>query len=304
MELRVKDIGSGIQMIEAEGEMDLYNSHKLKDIMNDLWNKNVQSIILDLEKLTYLDSSGVGVLIYVYTTIQKRKFDLWITNVSGSVKKVIELTKLNNFLPIAESNEAALEALRRHAGPGTEQESSVSKDQTKREDGIPQILVDSASPLFRKNNMYHKELSIDYSKIRYLSNIIAQKAPPEIREFNLLEQQICEIIKNAVKHGNRMDPAKKIKIWFSFSKNHAHLIVEDEGVGFQKLEEWNRFYRKKVECFRNHNFDEITKYLSFRTENSDDSDGGNALFAAVEYWNEGVVFNEKRNAVAVKKYFN
>ncbi len=36
---------------------------------------------------------------------------------------------------------------------------------------------------------------------------------------------------------------------------------------------------------------------------SDEHDGGSALFAAVEFWNGGVVFNAKRNCMAVLKTF-
>ena len=43
--------------------------------------------------------------------------------------------------------------------------------------------------------------------------------------------------------------------------------------------------------------------MSYRTENSDDNDGGNAMFAAVEYWNEGVVFSKRGNIVAAGKKF-
>ena len=48
---------------------------------------------------------------------------------------------------------------------------------------------------------------------------------------------------------------------------------------------------------------ELSNYVSFRTKESDSQDGGNALFAALEYWNGGFVYNGKRNAVAMlKKY--
>ena len=49
--------------------------------------------------------------------------------------------------------------------------------------------------------------------------------PTEIRELNLLEQQISEVIKNAVKHGNRCDMNKKVTVWYSFSPAHAHLLL-------------------------------------------------------------------------------
>ncbi|MFP4363663.1 MAG: ATP-binding protein [Spirochaetia bacterium] len=151
--------------------------------------------------------------------------------------------------------------------------------------------------------MFYKEFPSDFRQIRYFTLLIVQKAPPEIKELNLLEQQISEIIKNAVKHGNKNDPSKKVKVWYSFSTNHAHLIVEDEGEGFQGLEAWNEFNRKRIECFQKQDFEELGNYVSFRTKQSDDNDGGNAMFAALEYWDGGLVFNEKKNAIAVLKTY-
>jgi hypothetical protein len=119
----------------------------------------------------------------------------------------------------------------------------------------------------------------------------------------LLEQQISEIIKNAVKHGNKNDVKKKVRIWHKFTRDMARLIVEDEGEGFKSLEKWNAFNRKRNRQVCEQNYDELGDYVSFRNDSSDESDGGNALFAAVEYWDGGLVFNEKRNAVAMKKLF-
>ncbi len=166
-----------------------------------------------------------------------------------------------------------------------------------------QIIVDDASPLFARNGKFYKEFASDFRQIRYYTLLIVQKAPPEIREINLLEQQISELIKNAIKHGNRLDADKKVRVWFSFTTEYAWLIVEDEGEGFQRLDEWNEFHRRRTECFLSRNFEDMDRYVSFRTEDSDENDGGNALFAAVEYWTEGVVFNSRRNRVAVKKVF-
>jgi ribosome biogenesis GTPase A len=168
---------------------------------------------------------------------------------------------------------------------------------------IKKIIVDENSQLFDTTGMFYKEFPSDYRQIRYFTLLIVQKAPPEIKEINLLEQQISEVIKNAVKHGNNSNPDKKIKIWYSFSDEHAHIIVQDEGAGFKELEEWNDFNEKRQKCFLEQNFEELGKYVAFTTDHSDEYDGGNALFAAVEYWDEGVVYNKKKNGVAVKKYF-
>ena len=168
---------------------------------------------------------------------------------------------------------------------------------------IKELRSDDNDPLFDGTNMLYKEFPSDFRQIRYFTLLIVQSAPIEIKEINLLEQQISEVIKNAVKHGNNCDINKKVKIWYSFSPTHAHLIVEDEGEGFQNLEKWNDFNRKRLECLHKQNFEELANFVSFRTIKSDDQDGGNALFAALEYWNGGFVYNKKRNGVAMLKKF-
>lgn len=165
------------------------------------------------------------------------------------------------------------------------------------------IEVDDNSELFDTTGMFYKEFPSDERQIRYFTLLILQKAPPEIREVNLLDQQIGELIRNAVKHGNKGDKNKKVSVWYAFTSTNARVIVQDEGEGFQNLETWKEFHRKRSEAFYNQDFDELEKYLSYRTEKSDDMDGGNALFAAVEYWNDGVVFNKKKNRIAVSKTF-
>ncbi|MBP3710760.1 MAG: ATP-binding protein [Treponema sp.] len=171
------------------------------------------------------------------------------------------------------------------------------------EQEIKELRSDENDPLFAKDNMLVKTFPSDFRQIRYFTLLIVQSAPTEIRELNLLEQQISEVIKNAVKHGNHCDINKKVTVWYSFSPTHAHIIVQDEGEGFKDLEKWNEFNRKRLECLRTQNFEELAQYVSFRTQSSDEQDGGNALFAALEYWNGGFVYNGKRNAVAMLKTF-
>lgn len=165
------------------------------------------------------------------------------------------------------------------------------------------IVSDDDHRLFSKKDLFFKKFPSDYRQVRYFALLLVQKAPPEIKEINLLEQQICELLKNAIKHGNKNRSDKQVSVWYNFSPEHAHIIVEDEGEGFQNLEEWNEFNRRRLECLHSGDFEALADYVSYRTPESDDDDGGNALFAALEYWNGGIVFNAKRNSVAVYKKF-
>ncbi len=107
MELKIRKNGENY-IIDVNGEMDLYNSYKLKELVMKMLEKKVERFIINLENVDYIDSSGIGALIYICSTIKKMSLKLVITNIHGSVKKVIELTKLMGYFPITQTIDEAL----------------------------------------------------------------------------------------------------------------------------------------------------------------------------------------------------
>jgi hypothetical protein len=150
--------------------------------------------------------------------------------------------------------------------------------------------------------MRYVEFPSDYSKIREYASFILADCPTQFREGTLLEQQVSEIIKNAVKHGNKSDPAKKVMIWYDL-RRRARFIVADEGEGFAELDEWNAFLAHRQTALFREDFDEFLRLASWRGKNSDADDGGNSLIAALEYWNGGMVYNAAKNKVGVVRWF-
>ncbi len=110
MELKIRKNGE-IYIIDVSGEMDLYNSYKLKELVMKMLEKKVERYIINLQGVDYIDSSGIGALIYICSTIKKMNLKLTITNIHGSVKKVIELTKLMGYFPISASIEEAVKQM-------------------------------------------------------------------------------------------------------------------------------------------------------------------------------------------------
>ncbi|MBR7064893.1 MAG: anti-sigma factor antagonist [Treponema sp.] len=111
MELKIRKNGD-VYIIDVNGEMDLYNSYKLKELVMKMLEKNVQYFVINLEQVDYIDSSGIGALIYICSTMKKQNLKLAIANIHGSVKKVIELTKLTGYFPIAATIDDALNMVR------------------------------------------------------------------------------------------------------------------------------------------------------------------------------------------------
>jgi len=164
------------------------------------------------------------------------------------------------------------------------------------------LIVDEYNDLFDTEGLEYTEFPSDYDKIRKFTLVITTQAPDAFKEGNLLEQQVSEIIKNAIKHGNKRDISKKVKIWYSFKKR-VRFIVEDEGAGFQNLDKWNEFFKARQDALFNNDFEKFIELANYRGPNSDDSDGGNSLIAALEYWNGGMIWNGKKNKIGVIRWF-
>jgi anti-sigma B factor antagonist len=109
MEITDFTLADRVRLVSLDGEMDLYNASDLKDRVASILQDGAKNLVLDLDKLEYIDSSGISALLYTYTQCRSRSVKLFFINVKGSVRKVIELTSLIGFFPIADNINDALQ---------------------------------------------------------------------------------------------------------------------------------------------------------------------------------------------------
>ena len=83
------------------GELDEYSAKKVRDILDDLIseNLNVKSVIFDLSKITFMDSTGIGLLIGRYKKLKNFSIPTYITGAGVATEKVIQLAGLYNIMP-------------------------------------------------------------------------------------------------------------------------------------------------------------------------------------------------------------
>jgi serine/threonine-protein kinase RsbW len=167
---------------------------------------------------------------------------------------------------------------------------------------VRKLIVDERNELFDAQGMRYLEFPSEFSRIREFTATVLADCPEAFKEGNLLEQQLSEIIKNGIKHGNGCDPAKRLRVWYDLRKR-ARFIVEDDGEGFVALDDWNAFFAKRQEALFRQDFEAFLSLASYRGPKSDETDGGNSLIAALEYWNGGMIYNAKRNKVGVVRWF-
>lgn len=109
MNIDVREIDDDIAILDVDGDIDLYSASDLRDSVFEQIDIGKTKVIINLENVTYIDSSGIGTLITSLSKIKKINGKMCIINVYDSVKKVFELTKLTTFFKIYANENEALE---------------------------------------------------------------------------------------------------------------------------------------------------------------------------------------------------
>ena len=71
------------------------------------------NIILNLSKVSMMDSSGLGVLVSSYTSVQKKGGKLILAGLGKGLQNLIAITKLTRVFDIYESEEEAVQSLQK-----------------------------------------------------------------------------------------------------------------------------------------------------------------------------------------------
>jgi anti-sigma B factor antagonist len=95
--------GSGWGVLAVEGEVDLYTSPQLRDAVTGMIEDGHERIVLDLTKVGFMDSSGLGVLVTALKRIRERDGSLSLVVPEGSVHKVLTITGLDRVFSIHRS---------------------------------------------------------------------------------------------------------------------------------------------------------------------------------------------------------
>ena len=85
--------------VELEGKLDANSAPELEaKIEPEL--KNTDILIFDMQKLTYISSAGLRVLVFALQTLDAHGGTMRIENASDEIKKVFELTGLISVFDI------------------------------------------------------------------------------------------------------------------------------------------------------------------------------------------------------------
>ena len=105
VQVQVERRGSMV-LARLEGEMDLESSPLLRQRLDDEIAAGGQHMILDMAGVTFLDSSGLGVILGRYRRIKEVGGDLAIAQPPPPIRRVLEVSGILSIVPVRGSGEA------------------------------------------------------------------------------------------------------------------------------------------------------------------------------------------------------
>ncbi|MBF0216203.1 MAG: STAS domain-containing protein [Candidatus Omnitrophica bacterium] len=97
-----------IMACRINGVIDINTSPELKKKFEKVVKEKVPKVLINLERVEYVDSSGLATMVEILKKMRAYGGKLKLSNLSGKVKGLFEITKLDKLFDISDSESQAL----------------------------------------------------------------------------------------------------------------------------------------------------------------------------------------------------
>ncbi len=92
----VTHIEGNVNVIKITGElMAGQDSEKLRSIVDESINAENVNVVVDMEEVNWMNSSGLGMLISALTSLRSSGGDMRLANLSDRIRRPMQITKLD-----------------------------------------------------------------------------------------------------------------------------------------------------------------------------------------------------------------
>ena len=123
LEVKTRRVGPETAVVALVGEADVFTVPPAKAAMMDLLGEGVKHLIVDLSGTEYLDSTALGALVGILRRVLPEGGSVQLVNPRPRMRRLFEITRLDQVFPIHDGEAAALAAIERGA-TGAAHESS------------------------------------------------------------------------------------------------------------------------------------------------------------------------------------
>lgn len=96
-----------INIIGLQGRLDLTSASELKEASRNIIDKQNCKLILNMEAVDFINSSGLGALVSILKDVRSSRGTLKLSNLAPYVKEIFDITQLSNIFEICENDQIA-----------------------------------------------------------------------------------------------------------------------------------------------------------------------------------------------------
>jgi anti-sigma B factor antagonist len=104
-------VDGGVHVINLRGELDLAGARVFEPVLMSAAERD-DALVLDCAELTFIDSTGMGLILSALRVLGKHGGSLAIACRNPTVLRLFAVTRIDETIPIAPTREGALEAAR------------------------------------------------------------------------------------------------------------------------------------------------------------------------------------------------
>lgn len=83
--------------IRFDGELDHHNAESARRVLDNLISGNYSCVVFDFKKLSFMDSTGIGVLLGRYKKLKEKNASVYCQNATGNIDKLLKLSGIYNI---------------------------------------------------------------------------------------------------------------------------------------------------------------------------------------------------------------
>ena len=95
-------------VVQIAGEIDVYTAPKLREALIELVNEGHYHLVIDVESVEFLDSTGLGVLVGGLKRVRAHEGSLAVVCTQERLLKIFRITGLTKVFAIRDSVDAAV----------------------------------------------------------------------------------------------------------------------------------------------------------------------------------------------------
>jgi anti-anti-sigma factor len=110
--LTVRRIDDSISIIAIVGELTFYAEDALTAAYVEADGPATRTIVMDFSGLDYMNSGGIGLLVTLHVRMQRKGQRMLAIGLGDHERRIFSMTRLDEAIPVYDSEEAALAAAR------------------------------------------------------------------------------------------------------------------------------------------------------------------------------------------------